>query len=473
MFKLRTNQISILEPGKTRMTAVVEIANTSNVAAGGGTTKKRALLIGDNSGSMERRIQALRDAMCAWVNGLDDGTEFAVLTGSAGVRQVYPAYGAGRPRVAVATEQTRREAILAIARIEKDGDTIMSAWVNELAAIAGTGSGYICHALFLTDGENNKDDYANLQTSVRKARGSFVCDARIIGDGASVNFMRNEVATPLLGQCEVIVAPKDMAANFRELVRQVMGKASNDVELVIQCPFPTTRVALVTETQPAKLDLTGTLDPSDPNKRTWVFRTAPWTPGESRRYRVVVEAAPLPNMDAQKGAEFLKKLTEEGRELPQAAIPTVRWNENGTTQSAAGETIKMIFTGNAEKTSLWMAQNRDGVMTVAAETGQVELVEARQELAEARRNGNEDDVTRAAKKVMAVAEDTARTTGDSELVKDEVTRIARAGVTIKDDRDADGTRRVVVHRVEKQDLDVFDAGTTQTRRFSSAPKQVS
>lgn len=431
---ITTRHWKSVEPGKTRMTALLEIVNDS----AGGTTApvaaRKAFTIGDVSGSMENAnlITPLKRAMRAWVDALTDGTEFAVLTFSSGVQRVFPGRG-----TVVASDVTKAQAKLAIDAMSTGGGTAMSGAIAAINDLTRPGDG--AHLLFLTDGENDENnDY--LAKEVNKAKGRYTCDVLVLGTGASVPYMRQRVSDPLLGEILVVNDQNKLQETFAVALRKAQSKGIGNVELRLRSP-KTAKIVSVVETAPKKLELTGRVDPND--ERVLVYATAPWAAGESRDYLVTLEVVPL-------GTRTLAEITVPGREL-QLGVPTISWTENSVNGSADGQPIFIEWTDDAEKSSRFD-------MRVASATGEVEKVEARQKAYEALRNGGTEEATRHFNRLMEIVQQE----GDAEEIEETTKAIKRAGGDVLEEKD--GTRTVAVKRkVSKADLDELDAASTVTK----------
>ncbi len=445
-FVITTHQQSYVEEGRTRMTAVLELTNTSEHATG--TTAPRvSLIMGDTSGSMAGpKIIALRHAMQAAVDVLPEDTEFALCTFSSGARRLFPRSSQREPHapdVVRATPENKQRAHAAIQDLQEGGGTVMAAAVALAQQIALSRPQSLIHCLFLTDGKNESST-EDLVREVTRATGTFQCEVRIVGDGAHVDYMRTHVATPLLGQVKVIRNAADLAEEFRVTIRIAQEKTLGHVHLALRTPR-TAKIVTLTETVPQKLDLAGELATDG---RTWLFRTAPWAPGESRDYLLTLEVIPLPGRE-----EALASMTAVGREM-QLAVPSLRWHAGGVEQVVEGTPVVMAWTDDALRSARFDVR-------VAHATGQVEVVQARQHAIEALRQGDYEGATRHFQRVM----DAALQHGNSAEVEETTRALKRIGVEVHEEG---GTRTIRVQRqVTKIDLDDFDARSTVTKRFGA------
>lgn len=446
-FVITTHQQSYVEAGRTRMTAVLELTNTATRAPGDDTVPRLTVIMGDTSGSMGgAKIHALRQAMQAAVDVLPEETDFALCTFGSESRRLFPPRSRqepGLPVVVRATPENKRRARQAVEGVREGGGTVMSTAIALVHQVVQARPGAMAHCLFLTDGKNESST-EDLVREVERAKGAFQCDVRIVGDGAHVDEMRTHIATPLLGQVKVIRDATDMAEEFRATITAAQAKAIGQVYLALRCPR-TAQIVAVTETVPQKLALAGELAADG---RTWLFRTAAWAPGESRDYLLTLEVVPLPGREAD-----FPSMTAVGREI-QLAVPSIRWPEAGAEQTVESAPVIIAWTDDLQRSSRFD-------MRVAHATGQVEVVQARQEAVEALRQGDYEAATRHFQRVM----DYALQQGDAAEVEDTTRALQRLGVEV---RDQGGTRTIRVQRqAVKMDLDDFDARSTVTRRFGT------
>jgi len=126
-----------------------------------GPSAAAEVILVDCSGSMGHpptKIAAARRATEAAIDLLPDGTLFAVVEGTHEARMAYPATAT----LAVASDQTRREAKKAAARLVAAGGTAMGAWLAQARDLLAPHPHAVRHALLLTDGRNEHETSAEL-----------------------------------------------------------------------------------------------------------------------------------------------------------------------------------------------------------------------------------------------------------------------------------------------------------------------
>ncbi|NMO53526.1 VWA domain-containing protein [Actinoplanes sp. TBRC 11911] len=347
-------QNEFLALGATEVNAIVTV--TSSGAEGGHRTSGATeIIIVDASGSMqaEGRISAARQAAKAAVDCIDDGVHFAIIAGVSTAQQLYPAPG----ELAVASAQTRADAIRSIDRLQASGGTAMGAWLLLASQLFGLRPGDIAHAILLTDGDNGERS-GYLETVLASIAGQFTCDCRGVGVNWKVSELR-KIAEAMLGTVDIVAHPSGLAQAFQEMMTAAMGKTSADVQLKVWTPVNAS-VRFVKLVEPQVMDLTGKRIEDGP--RAGRYPLGSWG-AESRDYHLCVD---VPAGSA--GDEML------------AARVSVMEGDDVLVQAR----IRAVWT---EDTALSTRISRE----VAHYTGQAELAEAIQDGIKAREHG--DDVT--------------------------------------------------------------------------------
>ena len=349
-------QNEFLALGATEVNAIVTV--TSSGAEGGRRTAGATeIIIVDCSGSMqaEGRMIAARQAAKAAVNCIDDGVRFAIVAGVSTAQQLFPAPG----QLAVATPETRAQAVHAIDRLQANGGTAMGAWLKLAHQLFARRPGDIQHAILLTDGENG--EYKGyLESVLQDIGGSFTCDCRGVGTNWTVSELR-KIATAMLGTVDIVARPQDLAASFEQMMTAAMGKTSADVQLKVWTPVNST-IRFVKQVEPQVVDLTGKRTEDGP--RAGRYPLGSWG-SESRDYHVCVDVAP--------GAA--------GDEMLAARVSVV---EGDVVHAQC--LVRAVWT---DDTALSTRINRQ----VAHYTGQAELADAIQAGIEARKAGDDRTAT--------------------------------------------------------------------------------
>ncbi|MFI5935405.1 VWA domain-containing protein [Actinoplanes sp. NPDC051494] len=412
-------QNEFLALGATEVNAIVTVTSTG--AEGGRRTSGASeIIIVDCSGSMqaEGRMPAARQAAKAAVNCLDDGVHFAIIAGVSTAQQLYPAPG----QLAVATPETRAQAVHAIDRLQANGGTAIGAWLKLAHQLFAQRPGDIAHAILLTDGENG--EYKGyLESVLQEIGGTFTCDCRGVGTNWTVQELR-KVAGALLGTVDIVARPADLAASFTQMMTAAMGKTSADVQLKVWTPVNTT-VRFVKQVEPQVADLTGKRTEDGP--RAGRYPLGAWG-AESRDYHVCV--------DVPAGAA--------GDEMLAARVSVV---EGADVLSQC--LVRAVWT---EDSALSARINRQ----VAHYTGQAELADVIQAGIEARKSGDDHTATIKFGRAAQLAHASGNTATEELLA------------TVVDIEDAaTGTVRLR-RKVEAADEMALDTRSTKTVRVGRA-----
>jgi hypothetical protein len=408
-------QNEFLALGATEVNAIVTVAS-SGAEGGLRTAGATEIIIVDCSGSMqaEGRMAAARQAAKAAVNCIDDGVRFAIIAGVSTAQQLFPAPG----QLAVATAETRAQAIGAIDRLQANGGTAMGAWLKLAGQLFAQRPGDITHAILLTDGENG--EYKGyLEGVLQEIGGTFTCDCRGVGTNWTVSELR-KIATAMLGTVDIVARPQDLAEAFEQMMTAAMGKTSADVQLKVWTPVNAT-VRFVKQVEPQVADLTGKRVEDGP--RAGRYPLGSWG-SESRDYHVCV--------DVTAGAA--------GDEMLAARVSVVE-GETVLAQTL----VRAVWT---EDSALSTRINRQ----VAHYTGQAELADAIQEGIEARKAGDDRTATLKFGRAAQLAHESGNTATEELLA------------TVVDIEDAaTGTVRLR-RKVEAADEMALDTRSTKTVR---------
>jgi hypothetical protein len=336
-FTVEAYQNEYLPLGGSEVNAIVTV--TSDGAAVTLSPPEAAeIVILDTSGSMDspsRKIKAAREATCVAIDCIRDGVAFAVIAGSDHPLVVYPRGGG----LAIASAQTRQEADLAAHRLKAAGGTAIGSWLTRAGELFATAPGRICHAILLTDGENQHETPAQLDDALARVEGVFQCDCRGVGTDWRVAEL-SRIASRLLGSVDIIREPRDMPEDFRTLMQRAMGKATDHVSLRLWTPQGAT-VAFVRQMAPSIEDLTERAVPV--NALTADYPTAAWG-REARDYHVCIHVPPHAT-----GEEMLAgrvTLVEGDQPLGQALVRAI-WTEDEQLSTQIRPEVAH-YTGQAE-----------------------------------------------------------------------------------------------------------------------------
>jgi hypothetical protein len=419
-FTTECYQNEYLPLGVSEVNAIVTV--TSDGAAGTDAPPETAeILIVDTSGSMgtpRRKIEAARKATIVAINCIRDGVAFGVIAGTEVARAVYPADGT----LAIASAQTRSRARQALDGLRAKGGTAIGSWLTLAGSLFATVPGRSCHAILLTDGENQHETDDHLDGVLAEVEGRFQCDCRGVGTDWKVSELR-KIASGLLGSVDIIAEPENMAADFEALMQTAMGKSTRNVSLRLWTPQGAS-VGFVRQVAPAIEELTGRGVPVNP--LTADYPTATWG-RESRDYHVCINVPPH----------------QVGDEMLAARVSLVEGDE-----PRAQALIKAIWTDDRQ---LSTHINRE----VAHYTGQAELADCIQEGLEARKDGDLGTATSKLGRAVQLA---------AESGNDGTMKLLQAVVQVDDA--ATGTVRLK-HDITALDEMSLDTRSTATVRVGS------
>jgi hypothetical protein len=427
-FTLTIDQNKYLPEGGQEVHAIVTVeASGAPAAAAVNPTSAAEVIIIDTSGSMDyprtKMSAAIRAAQTA-VDSLRDGVHFAVVSGSARARMVYPP----NEQLVPANAQTRQQAKAALDAVRPAGGTAIGAWLSLADRLFAPYQGGIRHAILLTDGKNQHESPEQLDVTLQACTGHFVCDCRGVGTDWEVAELR-KVSGAMLGSVDIVADPADLVADFRAMTEAAMGKAVADVALRVWTP-QNARLRFVKQVTPSVEDLTGKRVEAGP--RAGDYPIGAWG-AESRDYHVCVEVPP----------------GMIGQELRAAWVKLVL-------PGSGGEAEQVLATGNV--LAEWTddeAQSTRINPKVAHFTGQAELADAIQQGLQARKEGDLDTATARLGRAVKLAHESGN---------DAIAGLLDKVVDVEDH--ATGTVRLKkdVEKVDEMSLDTQSSKTVRTRK---------
>jgi hypothetical protein len=379
-FSVDVYQNEYLPEGGREVNAIVTVTSTGGGTNGGialdrvaaspssipGRTPGAAVVIMvDCSGSMEyppTKMRNARDATAAAVDTLRDGVEFAVVAGTHVAQEVYPGGG----RLASAGPATRAAAKEALRRLGAGGGTAIGTWLTLADRLLATADVPIRHGILLTDGRNEHESPDDLRAALEACAGRFTCDARGVGTDWEVKEVTG-IASALLGTADIVADPAGLAADFRRMMEDAMGKEVADVVLRLWTPVGV-EIVFVKQVAPSVEDLTDRRTEAGP--RSGDYPTGSWG-DESRDYHVCVRVP-----EAGIGQEMLA--ARVSLVLPDPA--------GGTPQALSQGLVRAVWTDD-------MAASTSINPQVAHYTGQAELAQVIQQGLDARKSGDFDGAT--------------------------------------------------------------------------------
>ncbi len=415
-FRIETFLNQYLPPGGTRADAVFSLSAEGATAVA--RPQRLVGLIADKSGSMGGdKMAALKHALRVAVDQMDADVEAFVLAFD------------GKPRLVLnptrMDEAGRRNAHVAIQRLEAAGGTVMSAALGTARGVFLTRPGALCQAIMLTDGQNDAGDEWALDRELQACAGVFQADCRGVGTDWSPAQLRT-IAGHLLGTAQLVASPAGLEQDFRDTLAAAMAKSVADVRLRLWMP-KNARLVAVKQAFPSEIDLTDKVRLVD--ARTVDIPLGAWGAG-TQDYFATFQVTPL-----GLGEQML------------VCRPSIVWRDPaGGDASTPGGNVTISWTDDAGLSARIDAQ-------VAHYTGQAEKAHAIQEGLEAMERHDEATATLHLGRALALAEGS----GDAET-----TRRLREVV----EADAGGTLRLRrgAAKVAVMDLDVGSTRTVRARR---------
>lgn len=218
------------------------------------------VLIMDRSRSMmsQNKIHEARRAACAAIDALPDGTLLAVVAGNQAAQRIFPAVG----KLAKVDAAARATAKRQVMRLRPEGGTKIGRWLvaaSDLFA-AESASGVIRHAVLYSDGKNQHEVRAELDTALSACADRFVCDVRGLGDDWDYTELLH-IAEMLHGDATAVLRIADLADDFTRLIEAVQRLVVPRVYLRLR-PDDRFRIHAIAQTHPVQVDLTGRQQPA-------------------------------------------------------------------------------------------------------------------------------------------------------------------------------------------------------------------
>ncbi len=338
-FAAEVFQNEYLSQGSDVVDAVVTVTATGGRGAGAPTGETVEVIVIDTSGSMAgdrgRKIVAAREATKAAIDTIRDGVLFAVVGGTQQARIVYPS----TVGLARADAETRLAAKQAVDKVRAKGGTAIGSWLLAVAKLLEAAPGAMAHAILLTDGKNESESDANLQTAIEYCMGRFQCDARGLGTDWKVDELRR-VASALLGTVDIVPDPDELEAEFRALTRSAMGREAR-VSLRLWTPKGS-QLEFVRQVSPSLEDLTPMGNPA--GELVTDYPLGAWSGDESRDYHLRVRI-PVGDVGDERLAARVMLVVDDA-EQPAALVRAVWTDDEGLSTRINAEVAH--YTGQAE-----------------------------------------------------------------------------------------------------------------------------
>jgi hypothetical protein len=334
-FAVTIDQNEYLPAGGRVLDAAISVTAEGDVH-GPAPTAAQVLMIDTSSSMSGSRIEEAKRATAVAIDTLRDGVSFAVVSGTAEAKMAYPA----KKRLVPASSASRAEAKRAVRGLAASGGTAMGTWLTLADELLANDPAQIKHGLVLTDGKNETEPVERLRAALERCRGTFVCDARGVGNGWEAKTLL-EIADVLLGSAAGLPDPRKLPAEFQAITEAVMGKAAADVTLRLWT-LPSVRLRFIKQVFPRIFDLTDRGAPV--SAQITDYPTGQWG-AETRDFHVSVEV--LPGTADEEPIRLAKVRIVVGDELSDERLIRARWTENPELSTKMNGKVAHI-TGQAE-----------------------------------------------------------------------------------------------------------------------------
>jgi hypothetical protein len=416
-FKAEVFQNAYIPQGAGEVNAIMTVTVEGGLGLGS-SGEKLIGIVCDTSGSMEGgKIHAAKDAIVRLVWMLPPDTSFFVIAGGETGQLIVPSLKA--------TNENKQRAVAAIKQIKAIGGTCISTWLGKALEQFIAAPGAIRQCILLTDGENEKQDEALLDSMLSACEGQFQCECRGVGSDWKVEELR-KIAGRLLGSTDIITRPDLIEADFKEILERALTKEVSDVALRLWTPLGA-RIRFCKQVSPDIVDLTGRA--RQPKPQVFDYPTGAWGKAESRDYHFCIEVKP-----GEVGDEML------------AGRASLIVTTGGVENKVAEARILAVWTDDESKST--KIDRR-----VAHYTGQAELAQSIQEGLEARGRGEDDVATALLGKAVRLAHESGN---------EATTKLLRKVVEV--DNEEQGTVRLK-KQVTKEDAMALETRSTKTSRL--------
>jgi hypothetical protein len=343
-FTVEVFQNEYLEPGQHEVSAVVTVTapQTLEGLADGGDAAE--IIIVDCSASMATpaaKMSCARQAVAAAVDVIGDGVAFAIVAGAERAWQVYPAEGG----LAVASRDTRKAAIAAVAGLAAEGSTAMGRWLRLAYELFVSHPARLRHAILLAGSRGEAESLSELDAAIAQCEGIFSCDCRGVGTDWSVSELRR-ISSALLGTVDIVPDLAGLTAELVSLMETAMSRRVADVSLRLWTPRDGA-VRFLKQIAPTVEDLTARRGHAGPQPGD--YPAGAWAAGETRDYHLAVRIVP-----ASVGQEMLAARVSlvtkpaSGTQIVLGeGLVTVIWTDDATLSSRISEHVAH-YTGQSE-----------------------------------------------------------------------------------------------------------------------------
>lgn len=392
-FTAEVFQNEFLAEGATDVHAIVRVTAAGAGTAVAGAPEAAEVIMIDTSGSMAgASFAAAQQAAGVALDVIDDGTWFAIVSGSHVATRVFPYPNA--PNAMVRMEPgARAEAKRAIARMRAGGGTAMSTWLQLADQLFATvPHGARRHGILLTDGKNESEPKQQLSATLQRLQGRFRVDARGVGSRYEVAEVR-QIASALMGSDELIRDPSQIAASFQQMLGESMARGVAEAELRVWTPQGS-QLMFVRQVSPKLDDLTSRKVVVNP--LTSGFATGSWG-DETREYHVAVRVGSKPVGAEQLAARVQLVVNDQ---VQSAGLVKAMWSADANLTARINPEVAH-YTGQAELAAVI----QEGLAAKATGDEATATVKLGRAVQLAKETGNEEATTRLRKVVDIDSED--------------------------------------------------------------------
>jgi Ca-activated chloride channel family protein len=213
------------------------------------------VLIMDRSLSMAAlgKLDAAKEAVCAAVDSVRDGTYLGIVAGHHEAEVLWPPGGRLVPVDAAAKAAAKRR----IRGRLPEGGTAIGSWLTCARDLFATvpAEDTVRHAVLYTDGKDEHETPEELGAVLAACRDRFVCDARGLGeDWDYAELLR--ITAALHGHAKAVIAVSDLTRDLTELMAQARLLVVPRTYLGLRLNEHFT-LGFVRQTLPVQADLTG------------------------------------------------------------------------------------------------------------------------------------------------------------------------------------------------------------------------
>ncbi|WP_159056288.1 serine/threonine-protein kinase [Streptomyces sp. DSM 15324] len=230
--ELSTYHLGNLAAEATEFNLIVTVTDTTptRAAVEAGTAPAVVFLLGMSTELPEEDFDAVKTAVAAAIDALDDGVSFAVVAGSAYAQTLYP----DSLRLVTATAVTKAEASAALARLRPIEAAALGRWLRLADRLFSARPEAARCAILLTDMQADAESSEEFAAALTSYAERFPCHVRGIGSNWSVRQLSSIASTTLRGSVDIVVRPaEDLAEDLVKIVERLSGTPGRELALRI------------------------------------------------------------------------------------------------------------------------------------------------------------------------------------------------------------------------------------------------